>query len=145
MEEIITLRNSRKTYIPIYLMIITMISVIAYIRFSGKPINNLVFGAATFFTICSIAGTELHRIKNYYQITPTFLTHSSGYIAKETKKILIESIIDIDSKQSVWQRLAKFGNIDIFSYSGTNTINMKNISNPHLIIEILQEKLSNIK
>ena len=145
MEEIITLRNSRKLYLPIYLMIIILIGVVGYISYIGKPINNIILAAAALFTITGIAGTEIHRLKDYYQISPKFLSHTTGYIAKETKKILIESIIDIDSKQGIWQRLTRFGHIDVFSYSGSNNIHMRNVSDPHKIIDALQEKLSLIK
>ncbi len=133
--------NSRKLYLPIYLMMLILIVVIGFIKFYDLPLNNLVFSGAITFIILGICLTEIHRLINSYEITPNYLIHRHGIISRKTKKILIESIVDVDLKQNVPQRLLNYGSLDIHSASGANLIKVGDISNPAEFGDILESRM----
>ncbi len=86
MEEELIINNSRKLYLPIYLMMIILIAIIGFIKFYDLSLNNLAFTGAGVFIILRICITEIHRKFESYKITPHYLIDSKGIITKKTKK-----------------------------------------------------------
>jgi hypothetical protein len=51
-------RNSRKLYVPFYLMIIVLIGVLSYIQYTGRPLNDMAFKMVLAFSIALIMATD---------------------------------------------------------------------------------------
>lgn len=134
--------NSRKVYLWVYLMIIILIAIIVFIKFYDSPLNNFVLIGVGIFIVLGIFFTELHRQIDSYKITSNYLMHSNGILSKETRKILIQSIVDIDLRQNFWQRLLNYGTIDIHSVSGANLIKVEKINKPNKFVDVLETRMN---
>ena len=49
-EDMLKVSNSRKLYIPIYIMIIILIGVVFFLKYFGEEINNLAFNFSMILT-----------------------------------------------------------------------------------------------
>ena len=132
-------RNSRKVYIPIYLMIIILLGLITYIKITNKPDNPNAVYSAVLFSFLLILGTEIHRLGNLYEITATALIHKKGYFTTIAKRIEFGAISDIDIRQNIWQKIFGFGNVLIYKFSEESSL--KNIDNPSLFVEYLDRNM----
>jgi len=135
-------RNSRKAYFFIYVMIFILIITVGVIKFSGKELSKLAFEAVLVFSAMLIIFTEIHRFRNLYEINPHSLIHSKGIFVKKTKRVDLLSVSDADSKQNPWQRLFNYGDVTVNLYSGGSTVPVKNINNPEKFVDFLEEKMS---
>ena len=123
-------RNSRKLYFPIYLMIFILIATIAFIKYNGLPLNNLVLILTGLFVLFSIKAVEIHRLCNSYEIDGNSLIHSTGLFNRKTRNMDFFAISDIEIKQNFWQRLLGYGNVGVRLYSGESDSPIKSINNP---------------
>ncbi|MEK6914712.1 MAG: PH domain-containing protein [Nanoarchaeota archaeon] len=137
--EILKVRNSRKLYIPFYLMIIFLIIFLSYIKFSNRPISDISFKLVLAFIILVIIVTEIHRLGNFYEVNDKSIIHTNGYFWTISKRIEFGAISDIDILQGPWQRMMKFGNIVLFKFSEGPIL--KNINRPKDFVDYLQTKM----
>ena len=142
-EDKLKIRNSRKTYIPIYFMMFVLALIIAYILNSGKPLNDLAFRLASVFVVVVFIATEIHRLGNSYEINDNSIIHKSGYFNITSRRLEFGAISDSDVQQSIWQRLFSYGNVEIHLFSKENKTVVKNINHPFKFIDFLQEKMNN--
>ncbi len=139
--KIIKSNNSRKLYIPFYLMLIILLGTIFYIRVNNKPLNYLALVMVIAFSVIIILGTEIHRLYNTYKITENSLIHIMGYFTKQSKRMDFNAISDFYIVQNLWQRIFSYGNIEVRLYSGDTTISVKNINNPSQFIDIIEQRI----
>jgi len=137
--ERLKVRNTRKLYIPFYFMVVVLWLAIIYIKFSGKPLDNLALKLVIAFSLAVIIATEIHRLGHSYEISDNSVIHRKGYLTITTKRIEFGAISDIDVKQTLWQRLWRFGNIQIFKFSEKSVI--RNINKPLDFVSFLERKL----
>jgi len=138
----ISISNSRKTYIPIYLMVGTLIVIIVLIKYEGLPLQEVAVLGAVVFVILCIGFSEIHRVGRSYKITKDFMVYTEGYLNKKTKKISLLTISDIDIQQSFWQRIMGFGNVKVHIFSEGSTIKLKGISFPAKFAELLEDTMN---
>ncbi len=143
-EKILHVNNSRKVYVFIYLMMIIVAGLIIYIKVMGLPLNKNAFIGAVSFIVLGILITEIHRKRVSYEITTLYLIDNKGILSKKSKKILLESIVDIDLNQKLWQRLLGYGSIHVHAASGANIIKLKNINKPERFVDALEKQVSEI-
>lgn len=141
-DEVLKARTSRKTYIPIYFMVLILLSTAGYIKYSGKEINSLAFGLMIFFSIVAIFMTEINRLGNLYEINDRSLVHIKGIFFKTTKKTDLLAVSDAELKQNPWQQLLNFGNVEAVVFSRDSTTYVKNINNPSRFLDFLGEKMN---
>jgi len=141
-KDLITIRNSRKAYLPAYLMILAVIALLIYLKIEEFPLHPYALIAAAVFIIGTIKTTEIHRLRNYYEITSNYMIHKKGLFTKEIKRIFIPTISDIGLKQTPWQRLLNYGTVKIHRYSEGPTIDVKNINSPIEFMDILEGVLN---
>ena len=145
-KSMIKARTSRKAYLPYYTMGFILIAVIAYIKSTGRPLNNIAVIATIIFILLIIKVTEVHRLSKYYEVMLAYVAFSKGFFKKDRIQIHMPTISDIVLKQTPWQRILNFGNVEIYRYTtGTPNILVKNINNPHAFIEAIESQLSIIK
>ncbi len=143
-KKILRVHNSRKVYLFIYLMMIIVAGLIIYIKVMDLSLNKFALIGAVSFILLGILFTEIHRKRIFYQITPLYLIHNKGILSRKSKKILLESIVDIDLNQKLWQRLLGYGSIEVHAASGANIIKLKNINEPEKFVDLLEEQVSEI-
>lgn len=140
-ERTIKLRNSRKIYFPIYIMILILIGVVGYIKFNNLPLNKFAFYGAIAFVVLGIKLGEVHRLFNRYELTSEYIIHSYGFFSTNVTRIYLPTISDLILKQSVWQKLLNYGNIEVHRYSDGSVIDLKNIPKPSKFLRILEKRL----
>ena len=141
-KEMMKVRTSRKAYFFIYLMIFILITTVVFIKISGEELNKLALEAVLVFSVILISFIELHRFRVFYGVTDISLVHSKGIFAKTTRKVDLSSISDADSKQTAWQRLLNYGNVDARMFSKDSTLQIKNINAPEKFANFLEEKMN---
>ncbi|MBI4116518.1 PH domain-containing protein [Candidatus Pacearchaeota archaeon] len=140
--DVLRVRVSRKVYLPVYFMIFVLVSTAAYMKYSGREINPLAFNLMIIFSIFGIIATELHRISNVYEINNNSLVHVKGILFKTTRRTDLLAISDAELKQNPWQQLLNFGNVDAIVFSRDSTTYIKNIDNPPVFLDFLEEKIN---
>lgn len=140
-EEKLRLSNTRKLYIPLYLMAIILLGTISYIKLNNKPLSPLILNISIIFSILIIIGTEIHRFGNSYEINNNAVIHRKGYFSIISKTIEFRAISDADIKQSLWQRIFNYGHIEIHRYSEFNKTIIKDINKPAEFQAFLQKKM----
>ena len=138
-EGILRLRTSRKLYIPFYVMAITLVIFLGYIKFSERPLSNFSVKLVIAFVILVFIVTEIHRLGNLYEINDKSVVHTNGYFSTVSKRVEFGAISDIDILQGPWQRIIKFGHITLFKFSEGPTL--KNINRPKDFVDYLQYKM----
>lgn len=138
-KEKLRIRNTRKLYLPFYIMIVIIIAFITYIKNSGRPLDNMALGLSLAFIVAIIIATETHRLGNVYEIDKNSVVHKKGYLSITSKRIEFGAISDIDIKQNLWQRVFSFGNVQIFKFSEKSII--RNINKPFYFVSFLNEKM----
>ncbi len=141
-EETIKIRNSRRIYIPVYIMILILLGIVAYIKINDLPLDRTALIGVIVFVILGIKFAELHRLFHSYEITPRYVVHTFGYVSKDMKRIFIPTISDLILKQNGWQRLLNYGNIEVHRYSDGSAIDLNNIPSPSKLLKILENRLS---
>ena len=142
-EGKLKVRNSRKSYIPIYFMILILVVIIIYILVSGKPLNDLALKLALTFIVIILISTEIHRLGNSYEINRNSVIHRKGYFNITSKRLEFGAISDSDIQQSIWQRMFSYGNVEIHLYSKENKTVVKNINHPFEFVDFLQKTMGN--
>tara|TARA_Y100000034_G_scaffold52866_1_gene64961 strand:- start:1005 stop:1475 length:471 start_codon:yes stop_codon:yes gene_type:complete len=141
-EKVMRVRNSRKSYFPIYLMIFILVLTITIIKISGKELNKFALEAVLAFSAALIIFTEIHRLSTFYEINESSLIHSHGIFSRVTRKVDLTAISDADSKQTAWQRMLNYGDVDARLFSADSTLPIKNINNPEEFTNFLEERMN---
>ncbi len=141
-EEVYRTRNSRKLYIPIYVMIFILFGTIAFIQFSGRELNILALQATIIFSFLVLLITELHRFNNLYEIHSNALVHVKGLLKKVIRRTDLLAVSDADQSQNLWQMMLRYGNVSVRVFSQDSTMYVRNIDNPSAFIEFLEDKMS---
>jgi len=137
--------NSRKLYLPVYLMIIILIAIISFIKFNDYNLNNWAFIGAIIFIMLGIVSTEIHRNTISYKLSPNSLIIKTGIFSRKVKNISMESISDTAVIQTFWQRLLLYGDVRISLFSKESRTSMKSINNPSKFSEMLEDAISKAK
>ena len=141
-KKVMRVRNSRKSYFPIYLMIFILVLTITIIKISGKELNKFALEAVLAFSAALIIFTEIHRLSTFYEINESSLIHSHGIFSRVTRKVDLTAISDADSKQTAWQRMLNYGDVDARLFSADSTLPIKNINNPEKFTNFLEERMN---
>ena len=137
--EVLRVRNSRKLYIPIYLMILILFCAVGFVKYSGKEVNNLAWKSVLIFSGFSILFAETHRLGNRYEINDGSFVHVKGILVRTTVKTDLSVISDVVIKQNPWQALLGYGNVHVVVYSEETPI--KNVNNPLMVVSFLEDKM----
>ncbi|HJZ19093.1 MAG TPA: PH domain-containing protein [Candidatus Nanoarchaeia archaeon] len=140
-KEVLSVRVSRKLYIPIYIMVFILISTIIFIKITGREFDGLSIRIALIFSVLGLMFTEAHRFRNVYQVDHQHLTHITGVLFKTTKKTDLLAVSDAELKQNPWQMLLGFGDVNILVFSRESSTAVKNIDNPKKFINFLEESI----
>ena len=140
-RRVLRVRNSRKIYIPIYIMILILILTISAAKFSGKEVNTFAFKTVLIFSATAIIFTELHRLVNSYEVNSNSLVISTRLIKNSTRRLDLLSISDADSVQGPWERILNYGDVHVRLFSKESTMTIKGIDNPLKFVDFLIETI----
>ena len=138
-------RNSRKIYTLLYLMVIILIVVIIYAKLSGRPLDNTALKLSLAFIIAVLIATEIHRLGNYYQINDNSVIHKKGYFSIVLKRLEFNAISDSNINQTLLERFLSYGDVEIHMFSRENNLIIKKINDPFKFVEFLGNKMSHWK
>lgn len=144
-KEVMKVRTSRKAYLFIYFMIIVLIITVIFIKISGKQLNITLLYAVLIFSGILIIFIEIHRLGFFYKVTDVSLVYSKGIFARTVRKVDLSSISDADSKQTSWQRMLNYGDVDARMFSKDSTLTIKNVNNPEKFADFLEKKMNEKK
>ncbi len=144
-EEVMKVRNSRKAYFFVYLMVFVLLVAVIAIKILGKELNEQAFNVVIAFSVATVILIEFHRLMDYYEINSSSLTHSSGILSRKIRKVDLVSVSDADSKQTAWQRMLGYGDVNARLFSEDSTISIKNINNPVGFADFLEKKMNEKK
>lgn len=135
-------KRSRKTYIPIYILVLVGLGYFGYSHFFRLGIGRttIIFGVVGMLLL--IKFTEYHRFKDWWGITDNSIVESRGILNKTIRKVTFPAISDIDINQPFYKRLFNFGDINVRLYSAETSFTIKNINFPDDFADILQDKIS---
>jgi len=140
-KSVLRVRTSRRYYVPIYAMSIFIVGFILWINLGEGSVSQVALLAAAIFIISSIKGSELHRFNFLYEITPLAVVFTEGIFSKRSKRIDLSSISDINISQNPWQRLLRYGDVDVKLFAEGSKI--PNINNPKKFALVLEETMVN--
>ncbi len=141
-KDTLRVNNSRKLYIPIYIMILILVLVLSFANYSGKEIDDLAFKTVIVFSIVALISTEINRHMNSYEINSQSLIHRKGIITQITKRVDLTAISDADSNQHLMQRILNYGNVSVHLFSRDGAIPVHHINNPKKFVDFLEEKMN---
>ena len=142
-KRIRKLRPSRKLYVPYYSMALALLFFFAFIKYSGREINNSAFSIVLYFIIAIIIITEIHRFGESYHLTSSSIILNTGYFGILSKRMEFEAISDMQILQGPWQRLLNFGDVQLFKFGPGPT--MKNINRPNAFVNELEDIITRAK
>ncbi len=144
-QEILKVSNSRKLYIPFYLMVIILLGAIAYIKYENKPLNDVALKLVLGFCAFVFLATEIHRLGSSYEVNNHSLIHRKGYFSISSKRLEFGAISDCDVRQNLWQRIWNYGDVEVHLFSRENTTLVKYIDKPYVFVEFLQKKMRRVR
>lgn len=142
-----TLFRTRKAFWVEYLCGITILILLILSYLSGieltKRAQIFLLGVGLIILIYA----EIHRIMLRYQVTKDKLIIVNGWLKQEKKNLYFHAlgfIPDINIKQSRIQRILGYGAIFVVG-GGTNTFEIKDVANPHLVMEMIEDLIERSK
>ncbi|MFH1801524.1 MAG: PH domain-containing protein [archaeon] len=141
---IMRIRTSRKYYLPFYIMVFILLSVVIYIKIEGYPINKISFYSAIIFCVLVLKFTEFHRYNSLYEINQDSLVHVQGILtpSKAVRRIDFFAISYIAFDQNWWQRIFRFGNVNVRLFARDSTTMVKNIDKPEKFSKFLEHSIN---
>ena len=138
------IRKSRKSYIIEYscgtfLIILLLLSYLTSMDLK-QEIQSFVLGLGLF----ALASAEISRILTSYKIGNDKIEVVHGLIKKEKKNIYYHPlgfVPDINIKQGRLQRVLRYGTIYVAAGSGGNSFEIKDIDEPHEIMEVIEKQI----
>ena len=98
--------------------------------------------AAPFLFIAAIAilaYIEYSCLSLHLEITPGKVTIREGILTQSKAHLMAFTITDIEVKQTYWQTLLNYGNIILFSASGEQRREIKDIDHPQRVVHELEK------
>ncbi|MFQ5531197.1 MAG: PH domain-containing protein [Candidatus Nanoarchaeia archaeon] len=141
-NKVLRIRNSRKIYLPFYVMAIILVGILVYIFFLGLPLSRLGLFLIIIFIIIGIKITEIHRIINLYEINPESFVHTFGIFGKTVENIDFLAVSHLEVGQSLWQRFLRFGDVDIRVFGRENTTFVRNINKPFEFVRFFEDRVN---
>ncbi len=138
-------RTSRWSYLVYYSMVITVVSIIIYIKVQGLYLDRYVFFGALLFCILLIKITEVHRLSHHYEIKDDGLEKVEGIFFRKHKKLNYGSISQIHLTQNPLSKLFSIGTVELAQFSDTVRTEINNINKPKKFIKELGAKMHRIE
>lgn len=146
MSEIHTIitNNSRKLYLPYYLMFIGILGVSFFLFIDGQ-LALPALGAAAVMVFLGLNATEIHRMWEGYEVNPSAVVHTKGLISKKSRRIDLFAINTVSVHQSLFQRLLNLGDIHVHVANASHVTTLKNLHAPKIFAQAIQNNMHKIR
>ncbi len=135
-------KRSRKAFLLEYVCGSFLLIFLLVIYFNGIHLKPIINKSILGFGLFSIVSVEFSRLMLKYDIMQDKLVTVDGIVKQDRKNIYFHPlgfVPDINIKQNRIQRLLNFGTISIVM--GGSNFEIKDVNNPHAIIEIIEEQI----
>jgi membrane protein YdbS with pleckstrin-like domain len=142
-----TLFRTRKAFWVEYLCGITILVLLLLSYLQGISLTSRARILLLSIGIIILIYAEVHRIMLRYRVTEDKLIIINGWLKQEKKNLYFHAlgfIPDINIKQNRIQRILGYGAIFVVG-GGTNTFEIKDVSSPHLVMEMIEDLIENSK
>lgn len=137
-------RASRKSFLGNYATSISIIFFMLLIdMIFGLP--NIIFFLLLAVVFYFMLEPEFSLIYLRYEIDDEKITQHKGILTKKTGFIPWRLASKVELKQSVLGRIIGYGEIFVSDISEAPGITMKGVSNPKKVLQLIEEKISNVK
>ncbi len=112
-----------------------------FLYLKGIAVPGILQKTAIAAALFALAAAEISRMMVSYKITSVRLIIVRGIIQQSTKNIHFHPlgfVPDISMKQNWMQRLLNYGSVSVAG-SGEHSFELRNINQPHRVVELLQE------
>ena len=138
-EKKIILRESRKTFLPMYALTILFTGIVIFFitkghKFSQTNLTVIIIVLALGFLI-----PEIVRSWETCTVKADKIYITTGIIQKRHRKFFTSTITDIHYKQKLWQRMLNYGAIEINVFSQNAPIHLGTVDRPKKRIEEIEE------
>jgi hypothetical protein len=138
------IRKSRKSYVIEYscgtfLLILLLLSYLTSMNLK-QEIQSFILGLGLF----ALASAEISRILTSYKIGHDKIEVVHGLIKQDKKNVYYHPlgfVPDINIKQGRLQRVLGYGTIYVAAGSGGNSFEIKDVDDPHKIIEVIEKQI----
>ena len=137
MAEEVVLKETRKTFIPGYMLMASLAAMPFVLKIKGFDI-----GRTTLIFIAGIVGIglfipEIVRAWSESIVTKDQVITKTGIITKMERKVFVNTVTDVHIEQNLWQRLWNYGTLIIRSFAPGGEMRLGHISNPRKkVVEI---------
>lgn len=148
-EEVLhRLFKTRKAFLVEYGcgIFLIMIAFIASLKVDNLP--GLILYPSLSLGIFAIVTAEFSRLFTRYKIMYDKLVIVHGLIKKHKKNVYFHPlgfVTDINTRQSYLQRLLSYGTIYVRGSDSENSFEIKDISHPHKVMEIIEDMVQRSK
>jgi uncharacterized membrane protein YdbT with pleckstrin-like domain len=137
-------RVSRKSFVSNYFFSISIVFLMLLVdMFFGLP-NILFFimlGLAFYFSL----EPEYSLIYLSYEIDDEKLTETKGIISKKISVVPWRLVSKVEMRQGLFGRIFGYGNVFVSDISEAPGITLRGISNPRKVLQLIEEKITNVK
>ncbi|MFH1803086.1 MAG: PH domain-containing protein [archaeon] len=144
MTDTIRTNNTRRVYLPHYLLFIALLAGCAYFTLEGR-LTLTAFGAAMVLVFLGVASTEIHRLGQTYEVNPSAVVHSHGYISRHHRRIDLFAINDVTVSQTLFQRVFRFGDVHVRIANASHQTILKNIHHPKKFAHTIENNMHNAR
>lgn len=140
---LLKVRRSRKKYLFLYIMAISIIALLIYFAaIKEYKLNKMTWIISILFVYFTIKLPEYHRLKDWWGVTDSSLVQSLGIFNKNVREVNFSSISDLDLEQAFLKRFLNYGNVNVRLFLNDTSISIKDINNPSAFIDELQKIIS---
>lgn len=140
MTDTIKTNNTRKMYLPHYLLFIALLAGCAYFTLEGK-LTLTALGASAVLVFLGITTTEIHRLGQTYEVNPSSVVHSHGYISRHSRRIDLFAINDVTVSQTLFQRIFNFGDVHVRIANASHQTVLKNLHHPKRFANTIENNM----
>lgn len=109
------------------------------------PIFLLIFATLGILKIAADIYVVLQWLFEYYEITPTFISHKKGVIFRAEEKYQLNNVREIAISDSLLGEIFNFGTITVYDLRRQKYFDMYLIHNPQRYAEVLSKLKPNIE
>ena len=133
-------RPSRKQYLPFYIMTLLLAGLLIYLNIKGITISWTAVVSFMIFFFLGLNLTEVHRLNTLYEVTPTKVRCNYDMLLnKNVQRVDYIGISDIYVKNTVWQWIWGYGDVNIRLFSKEATIKIKKINKPDEFADVVEK------
>lgn len=117
----IILRESRKAFFFVYLLVAVIVAALIFISLKGYSVPGLGWILALGMIASGLIAPEITRHLNYCEVTEKKVVVWSGLLQRKHESFYIITITDVVYHQNIWQKVLNYGPIIVRTFSHVGT------------------------